>query len=424
MNRRTFLRTTGVLGAAAVSGCATPFDSFSVPNPIDGNGSDATQTPEPTPTPEPPETRSGTALTGVFPGGDGLAGNLSAYSNWLEQQPAVAVVFVDAFGPRDTKQGFVEGALTDVWDAGHVPLVSWQPFEQQHQQTSETIEREIAAGQYDDQLETWANLLDGWARPRGEETRGRRFYFRPAHEMNGNWFPWSAVDSTRISATPEPESGGGDGENPSAGTPEDYIGMWRRLHDTFSNTGMDATNVQWIWSPNADEIGGIRAERYYPGDEYVDWIGLDGFNFGGSQQYSTGQSNWRSPQALFDSMLNRMRELTDKPVALTEFASSSVPDSGNGNRPQQKAQWIQDVFNYIADNDIRMTCWFNVDQTGAEESDWAVFGGNRGTSQTTIDGEQYHVYETYRQAVSADEYLTALTDYPPLLTDDEFAGQF
>jgi mannan endo-1,4-beta-mannosidase len=428
MNRRTFLRTAGLVGVAGVSGCSTPFDSITIPNPSDGSETNETQTstPEPTPTPEPPRTRSGAALTGVYPGGSNLTSKLATYSNWLSQKPAVAVVFVDAFGSRAAKKGFIEGALTDIWKAGHVPLISWQPFARKKQTTSETIEREIARGNYDKQIRTWAKMLDNWARPRGEETRGRRFYFRPAHEMNGDWFPWSALDSSRIetNVTPAPNPNGGP--NPASGTPEDYVGMWRQLHRIFSNTGMDETNIQWVWSPNADEIGGIQTERYYPGDEFVDWIGLDGFNFGGSQRYQTGRSNWRTPEQLFDPMLNRMRELTDKPVALTEFASSSAVYTGSEieHRPQRKAQWIRNVFSYVKENDIKMTCWFDVNKTGSEESDWAVFGGNRGTSRVTIDGEQYPVYEDYKRTITADEYLTALSDYPPLLTDAEFAGQF
>ncbi|WP_256685312.1 glycoside hydrolase family 26 protein [Halococcus qingdaonensis] len=422
MDRRTFLRTAGLVGIAGASGCSLPFDSSPLPNGSDGNGSG--ETPELTPTPEPPDTRSGAALTGVYAGGDGLVANLDSYSSWLGQKPAVALVFVDAFGPTSAKRGFVEGALTNVWKAGHVPLISWQPFEPQKNQTSETIEREIANGEYDDQIDEWASLLDSWAHPRGDNTRGRRFYFRPAHEMNGNWFPWSALDATRVEATAAPETDDGDGEDPTAGIPEDYVGMWRQLYKRFSETKLDESNIQWIWSPNADEIGGIRAERYYPGDDYVDWVGLDGFNFGGSQQYSTGQSNWRSPAELFDPMLNRMRELTDKPVALTEFASSSIPSSGNGHDPQQKAQWIDDAFSYVSENDIKMTCWFNVDKTGQDETDWAVFGGSRGTDQASVGGEQYSSYQNYKQALSADKYLAALPDYPPLLTDDEFAGKF
>lgn len=424
MDRRRFLRRAGVVGIAGLAGCSTPFDPVSTPELANGSGAgngsgdangsgDGSDGAE-TPTPEAPETRSGTALTGVYPGSTDLAAKLSAYSQWVSKQPAVAVVFVDALGDPEAIKGFVDGPLTTVWKAGHVPLISWQPLLQNAQQTSERIEVQIADGKYDKDIETWAKALDSWAHPEGGKTRGRRFYFRPAHEMNGDWFPWSAVDSSRIKATTD-----------RPGTPEDYVEMWRHLHKLFDDTDMDETDIQWVWSPNADEIGGVRTERYYPGDKFVDWIGIDGFNWGGSQTYKNGsQSNWRSPKELFDPMLNRMRELTDKPIALTEFASSSVVDSGGDHNPEKKAQWIKDAYSYVAENNIKMTCWFNHDKTGTDESDWAVFGSKYGTSKATIDGKQYTTYKSYKNTLSDPQYLGALSEYPPLLTDAEFAGKF
>ena len=420
MNRRRFLRTAGVVGAAAASGCATRL------NPLGG-----TPTPELTPTPEAPSTRAGTALTGTYPGGpnpDDAIANLRLVTEWLDRPPAVTLVFVDGLVPDAAKRGFVEGPLTAIWEAGHVPLLTWQPFAREMQDTSETVEHAIAAGEYDGHLSSWATLLESWARPYGGRTRGRRFYFRPAHETNGDWFPWSAVDSSRIDATVTPAPNGSGSPNgtrepnPAAGTPEGYVGMWRRLYEAFGETALDGSNVQWVWAVNADEIGGVRAERYYPGDRYVDWVGLDGFNFGGTQSYST----WRTPAEVFDPMLGRLRDLTDKPVALTEFASASfVGSEGDGEyRPPRKAAWIEAAFEYVVENDIKMTCWFNVDKRGEDEGDWAVFGGERGTERATVSDGRYSAYPVYNRTVSGERFLGARTDYPALLTDAEFAGEF
>ncbi|WP_267462354.1 glycoside hydrolase family 26 protein [Halococcus agarilyticus] len=462
---------TGVVGA---SGCASPLDSLlggggDGSSGADGSGgtdgsngasgssgggggsggtgeSTATtgtnETAEtPTATPEAPPTRSGAALAGVYPGGPEFVSNLAPYTEWLDQSPAVVLLYVDAFGPSENKRWFVENPLTNVWEAGHVPMISWQPFGPQRDRTSETIEREIATGEYDDQLAEWALLLESWARPRGDRTRGRRFYIRPAHEMNGNWFPWSPVDASRIEATVTPVPGGPENANETlagasraAGTPENYIVMWRRLYDMFGQTSLDETDMQWVWAVNANQVpDNNRTERFYPGDEYVDWVAIDGFNFGATQSYSS----WRTPEELFDPMLGRLRELTDKPVALTEFASSSFVETTNGGtegdgesanggeyRPARKAAWIEAAFEYVRENDIKMTCWFNIDKSGPDEADWAVFGGERGTSEVTVSGEETLAYEAYKRTVTDEAFLGARTDYPPLLTDAEFAGEF
>ena len=475
MNRRTLLRTAGLAGIVGASGCATPLDSLLG---SDGNGSSGTDEANgtvgslgsggtggtdgpsgtagadgeiagtstaterdgtPTATPEAPETRSGAALTGVYPGGPEFVSNLTPYTEWLGQPSAVVLLFVDALGPTENKRWFVEQPLTNVWQAGHVPMISWQPFTDERGQTPETIERMIAEGEYDDELVEWASLLASWARPQGDRTRGRRFYIRPAHEMNGNWFPWGSLDATRIDATVTPVPGGSEnatetlpGASRAAGTPEEYVEMWQRLYEAFDETALDETDMQWVWAVNADQVPtDNRTERYYPGDEYVDWTAIDGFNFGATQSYSS----WRTPDELYDPMLGRLRELTDKPVALTEFASTSFietasegSDGESANdgeyRPERKTEWIEAVYEYIDENDIKMACWFDVDKDGSDEADWSVFDGGHGTATVQLSGEEYRAYEAYKRTVTGERFLAARTDYPSLLTDAEFAGEF
>ena len=305
--------------------------------------------------------------------------------------------FVLGLASRNWISRFIDTRLTPIWEAGSVPILTWLPSIDPPNQTSSQIAREIAAGDYDPLLREWATRLSEWATD-GNGNPQRRLYLRPAHEMNGNWFPWSAADS------------------PS--TASDYIAMWRRIHEMFSQSDLDESTIQWIWSPNADEIGEIRAEEYYPGDEFVDWIGLDGFNFGDSQSFW----NWRTPEGVFLDMLGRMRDLADKPVALTEFASSS---SRNGtHRPTAKAVWIKKLFQFVDDQDICMTCWFNTEKSGPNESDWAVFGGERGTATHSTEGETYHTYDSYRSSLNSPAIIHGSTGSSPRLSAQEFMGEF
>ena len=87
---------------------------------------------------------------------------------------------------------------------------------------------------------------------------------RFAHEMNADWYPW---DGVRASAP-----GTHDG-------PARYVAAWRHVHAVFAAAG--ATNVRWVWSPNHRSIPAAAwndAARYYPGDDVVDWIGVDGYD--------------------------------------------------------------------------------------------------------------------------------------------------
>ncbi|HET7325153.1 MAG TPA: glycosyl hydrolase [Halococcus sp.] len=321
------------------------------------------------------------------------------FTEWLNEPPALAMSFVDGLTSPRWISEFITTRMTPAWEAGCVPLVTWLPLAATENGSSEHIASDIAAGEYDSLIENWAAQLSNWAVADEQgETLGRRFYFRPAHEMNGNWFPWSAAASVS--------------------TADDYVAMWQRIHDIFARTALDETTIQWMWAPNADEVGGIQAEAYYPGDAYVDWVGLDGFNFGGTQWYS----EWRTPEDVFLDMLRRMRNLTDKPAALTEFASSSYRDGAS--RPAAKAAWIEDAFAFVGDHDIRMTCWFNVEKSGADEADWAVFGSQRGTATEAIDGETYNTYDSYRATVNSPAIIHGNTNASPHLTEQEFRGEF
>jgi mannan endo-1,4-beta-mannosidase len=334
-------------------------------------------------------------LTGAYVGDAGSSsGNIGLFKDWLDQTPALAMEFAAGLTSQNWPEQFINTRIAPIWEAGAVPILTWLPSTGPPDETSPRIAREIAAGEHDSLIEEWATQLSTWVT---DDDAERRLYFRPAHEMNGNWFPWSAADSSS--------------------TVDDYTGMWRQIHDIFSENGLDETTIQWIWSPNVDEVGGVRAEAYYPGDGYVDWIGLDGFNFGDTQSYSS----WRTPEEVFLDMLDRMRNLTDKPVGLTEFASSSFRDGAY--RPTAKAIWIKKLFRFVADHDICMTCWFNVEKSGPDEADWAVFGGNRGTETHAIDGETYNTYDSYHASVNSPSIVRGGIDKSSRLTAQQFNGE-
>ena len=109
----------------------------------------------------------------------------------------------------------------------------------------------IIAGDFDGYIRSWAKAAKAWGKP---------FMLRFAQEMNGNWNPWGvAVNGNK---------------------PGQYVQAYRHIHKLFTSVG--ATNVIWVWSPNILYPGGASLSSVYPGNPYVNWIGVDGYNWGTS----------------------------------------------------------------------------------------------------------------------------------------------
>src|SRR5262249_48553137 len=145
----------------------------------------------------------------------------------------------------------------------------------QHQAASaQYANRNIAGGAFDGYLRSWARAAKAWGKP---------FFLRPNHEMNGNWYPW----------------GTGAG-NPNNNTPEEYVAAWKHLHALFDAEGV--TNAVWVWCPNV----GLSMGEDYPGDGWVDWVGLDGYNWGDLN------AGWLALRDVFGAAYAELLRLTDK----------------------------------------------------------------------------------------------------------------
>jgi beta-mannanase len=155
--------------------------------------------------------------------------------------------------------------------------------------------------------------------------------------MNGTWYPWA----------------GGLAGN----TPDRFVAAWQHLHGIVLDVG--ATNVRWVWSPNSPDVPARnRFEQYYPGDQYVDVLGLDAYNWGAAVPENGG---WRSVEDTFSADLARLRSLGSQPLWITETASSA--DGGS------KAAWVAELTTMAsADERIEAVVWFDV----AKERDWRL----------------------------------------------------
>ena len=105
--------------------------------------------------------------------------------------------------------------------------------------------------------------------------------------MNGDW--------TSFQPTPA-------GEKEHGGTPEEFIAAWRYLVTYLRDRG--ATNLRWVFNPTTDTYEGTTDIRtIYPGDDYVDVLGLDGYNWGNTG-LSWGQ--WRTFEDIYREQYDRL----------------------------------------------------------------------------------------------------------------------
>jgi hypothetical protein len=186
----------------------------------------------------------------------------------------------------------------DHWDVdqGRIPMITWQP--------DTTTLAATAAGREDAVVRARAAAVRDFGRP---------LFLRFAHEMNADWYPWSGT-RTRASGSADPGA--------------TYVAAWRHVHDVFVAAG--ATNAVWVWSPNRASIPDEpwnAAVRYYPGDAYVDWVAVDG--------YDRDQVHRRSFTTLFGPLYDAFAGR--KPIMIGETATVEGPT------PAAKAAWIADA---------------------------------------------------------------------------------
>ncbi|WP_157991625.1 glycoside hydrolase family 26 protein [Caldimonas tepidiphila] len=338
-------------------------------------------------------------LLGVYEGGQGWKmERVRALEAWQERRHAVVNLYTDWCNRTKTLDNLFNQQLPNIWKNGNVPMVTWEPFLCSPAATPNDVERRAAAGMYEGYLKEWARrmklFLNG---PDGRPDTGdeRRVYLRLAHEMNGNWYPWSAE---------------------SAADTESYKEMWKYVHGTFRQQGIPSTQLQWVWCANHQDFGGFPAEDFYPGDGYVDWLAVDGYNWGSSETWS----HWATPNEVFGDMVARVRRLAStKPLAITEVGSTSAHETSSANIVA-KSGWLNQFFDYVAANDVRMILWFNEDK----ETDWAVFGGVNGDGIHKAGRTTYKTYSAYKDRLIKGKFVSAGTaaSNPGLLTDDQFHG--
>jgi hypothetical protein len=126
------------------------------------------------------------------------------------------------------------------------------------------------------------------------------------------------------------------------------------VHNVFADVG--AENVVWVWSPNIPYPGTTELSALYPGDDYVDAVALDGYNWSTLHP----ETGWVSFDDIFAAGLEQLDDLSSRPRMIGEVASA---EQGG-----DKATWITAMFETLRDREVCGFTWFDF----AKETDWRI----------------------------------------------------
>ncbi len=215
----------------------------------------------------------------------------------------------EAWGSK-AEEEFPELQVKTILELGSVPVITWEPWlsdfdEEKFPGIPKVEDRDknclaaIARGTYDSYIVKWAE--------RAKEIQSPIF-LRLGHEMNDPYrYPWG----------------------PQNNKPKDYVAAWKHVHDIFKKEG--ASNVIWIWGPH---LAHGYFEAFYPGDAYVDYVGVGVMNYGTVANWSQW---WTFPE-IFG---NHYKELIkfNKPIMICELGCLNV----GGDR----AKWFSVAFDSL-----------------------------------------------------------------------------
>ncbi len=181
----------------------------------------------------------------------------------------------------------------------------------------------IVSGAYDDYLRSYAESVRSYR---------HAVVIGFGHEMNGGWYPWGYHHVP----------------------PATFVAAWRHIVSVFESEG--AENVTWLWTIEQDHPGTGPIASWWPGAQYVTWVGIDGY--------------YLRPSDTFDSVFGRtirdVRTFTRKPILLSETAV--------GPRAGQFVK-IGNLFAGIQRYRTLGLVWFDRAQhDGIDHQDWRLEG--------------------------------------------------
>jgi len=204
-------------------------------------------------------------------------------------------------------------------------VVSWEPWDSSiaNRVQPDFSLGSIAAGDHDEYVNRYLTDV---------KNSGVDVIIRFAGEVNGDWNAWS---------------------QPIAGnSSSDFVAAFRHL--VKAGRDLNVQNVSWMFNSIVSYEGSTPLSELYPGDSFVDWVGLDGYNWGSLKW------GWQSFEDIFTMGLAEIKSVApDKPLIIAEIGSTTGPD---------QAAWIRDTLASSKAAGAKMVLWFDHNK----ETDWRI----------------------------------------------------
>lgn len=249
---------------------------------------------------------------------DGLRRQIAQYNGAAGKRISVVTWFASAYekGRMTSWRQNYGSSLDRVRRLGALSLIKFSTQDYAYEGTHKMAElKAIAGGTWDDYFIEAARTIRDFKAP---------VFISIDHEMNGTWYPYS--QSYPGSKT----------------TAADFVAAWKHIVSLFHAQG--ANNAAFVWSPNVPDVGGVPYSSYYPGDAFVDWVGIS---------FYSGNS--------MNAMDDIYRDLAPrKPFFITEWATSPSKNKYNTLFPGE-VTWVRDFFAALETRypRVKAISWFN-----------------------------------------------------------------
>lgn len=218
-------------------------------------------------------------------------------------------------------------------------------------------------------------------------------FLRFLGEMNGDWVRWN-------------------------GNPALYIKKFRLVHNIMQEY---APNVVMVWTPNdvPIETDGIRIEDYYPGDDYVDWIGVNFYiDYYDSGDASKGNNKLQNPLSHLDYIYTKYANRKPIMICETGVTHYSIPtdeDLTPWAKENLKKLYTQLPMKYPR---VKAINYFSLNQAN---SNYTV--GNRWNNYALSENDTIH--SIYKEIINNKNYIGKINNssdstYRPIKSPEAF----